>query len=188
VKRRDGVLIVDDHPIVLRGCRRILDDAGVKVVLEARDVTSAYKLYLRHHPRVVIIDLAISGNAFGGLLLIRRISRHDPVVGILVFSMYTDPVIVARALEAGATGYVGRQKALRCQTCHGLDGKAKLPEAPNLAGESEICLIKGLKDYRTGARKNDMMSLVAPTLKDQDIDDLAAYFSAIEVTVGPAPK
>jgi cytochrome c553 len=82
----------------------------------------------------------------------------------------------------------GRQKALMCQTCHGLDGKAKLPEAPNLAGQSEVYLVKALNDYRSGARKNDMMSLVAPTLKDNDIDDLAAYYSAIEVTVAPPPK
>ena len=75
-----------------------------------------------------------------------------------------------------------------CQTCHGLDGKAKIPEAPNLAGQSEIYLVKALNDYRAGARKNDMMSLVAPTLKDNDIEDLAAYYSAIEVTVGPPPK
>ena len=75
-----------------------------------------------------------------------------------------------------------------CQTCHGLDGKAKIPEAPNLAGQSELYLVKALKDYRSGARKNDMMSLVAPTLKDKDIDDLAAYYSAIEVTVGAPPK
>jgi len=82
----------------------------------------------------------------------------------------------------------GRQKALACQTCHGLDGKSKLPEAPNLAGQIETYLVKALKDFRSGARKNDLMSLVAPTLKDQDIDDLSAYFAAIPVTVGPPPK
>jgi cytochrome c553 len=69
-----------------------------------------------------------------------------------------------------------------------MDGTAKIPEAPNLAGQSDIYLVKALKDYRSGARKNDMMSLVAPALKDQDIDDLAAYYSAIEVSVGPPPK
>jgi cytochrome c553 len=82
----------------------------------------------------------------------------------------------------------GRQKALMCQTCHGLDGKAKIPEAPSLAGQSAIYLTKALNDYRSGARKNDMMSLVAPTLKDKDVEDLAAYYSAIEVTVSPPPK
>ncbi len=97
---------------------------------------------------------------------------------------------VGGAGQAAAAGDVaaGRHKALACQTCHGLDGEAKLPEAPNLAGQNAIYLVKTLKDYRSGARKNDMMSLVAPTLKDQDIDDLAAYYSAIQVTVGPPAK
>jgi cytochrome c553 len=82
----------------------------------------------------------------------------------------------------------GRQKALMCQTCHGLDGRAKIPEAPSLAGQSAVYLTKALNDYRSGARKNDMMSLVAPILKDKDVDDLAACYSAIEVTVSPPPR
>lgn len=101
-----SVLIIDDHPIVLQGCRRMLEDAGVAVVLEARDAVSGYRLYRRHRPDVVIIDLAMQGSGLGGLPLIRRISAHDRRVRILVFSMHSDPIIVARALEAGATGYV----------------------------------------------------------------------------------
>ena len=101
-----SVLIIDDHPIVLQGCRRMVEDAGVAVVLEARDAVSGYRLYRRHRPDVVIIDLAMQGSGLGGLPLIRRISAHDRRVRILVFSMHSDPIIVARALEAGATGYV----------------------------------------------------------------------------------
>jgi len=101
-----SVLVVDDHPIVLQGCRRMLEDAGVASVLEARDVTSGYRLYRRHHPDVVIVDLGMQGNGLGGLPLIRRINAHDPRARILVLSMHSDPIIVARALEAGATGYV----------------------------------------------------------------------------------
>ena len=101
-----SVLIIDDHPIVLQGCRRILQDAGVETVLDARDVVSGYRLYRRHHPDVVIVDLAMQGSGLGGLPLIRRIRAHDPRTRILVFSMHSDPIIVARALEAGATGYV----------------------------------------------------------------------------------
>jgi cytochrome c553 len=99
--------------------------------------------------------------------------------------------VAAFAVDDGlAAGDVtaGRQKALACQACHGLDGRAKIPEAPNLAGQTDIYLVKALKDYRSGARKDDMMSLVAPALKDQDIDDLTAYYSAIEVSVGLPPK
>jgi len=101
-----SVLIIDDHPIVLQGCRRMLEDAGVETVLEACDPTSGYRLYRRHHPDVVIVDLTMQGNRLGGLDVIRRMHAHDPRTRILVFSMHSDPVIVARALQAGATGYV----------------------------------------------------------------------------------
>jgi two-component system, NarL family, invasion response regulator UvrY len=101
-----SVLIIDDHPIVLQGCRRMLEDAGVKTVLEARDAVSGYRLYRRHHPDVVIVDLAMQGGGLGGLEVIRRMRSHDPRSRILVFSMHSDPIIAARALEAGATGYV----------------------------------------------------------------------------------
>jgi two-component system, NarL family, invasion response regulator UvrY len=101
-----SVLIIDDHPIVLQGCRRMLEDAGVKTVLEARDVTSGYRLYRRHHPDVVIVDLAMQGGGLRGLDVIRRMRSHEPRTRILVFSMYSDPIVAARALEAGATGYV----------------------------------------------------------------------------------
>jgi cytochrome c553 len=89
---------------------------------------------------------------------------------------------------AAADVKAGRQKALQCQACHGLDGQAKLPEAPNLAGQGDVYLVKALKDYRSGVRRNDIMSLVARNLKDDDIADLAAYYAAIPVTVGTPPK
>jgi DNA-binding NarL/FixJ family response regulator len=101
-----SVLIIDDHPIVLQGCRRMLEDAGVKTVHEARDAASGYRLYRRHRPDVVIVDLAMQGGGLRGLDVIRRMRSHDQRSRILVFSMHSDPIIAARALEAGATGYV----------------------------------------------------------------------------------
>jgi cytochrome c553 len=96
-------------------------------------------------------------------------------------------LVGATPAAADGDAKAGRQKALQCQTCHGLDGQSKLPEAPNLAGQTEVYLAKALNDYRGGARKNDMMSLVARNLRDDDIADLAAYYAAIPVTVGPPP-
>jgi cytochrome c553 len=107
---------------------------------------------------------------------------------ILVVAGCAATVGAVRDSFAAGDVTAGRQKALMCQTCHGLDGKAKIPEAPSLAGQSATYLVKALNDYRSGARKNEMMSLVAPTLKDKDVEDLAAYYSAIEVTVSPPPK
>jgi two-component system, NarL family, invasion response regulator UvrY len=101
-----SVLIIDDHPIVLQGCRRILQDAGVETILEARDRVAGYRLYRRHRPDAVIVDLELHDRGLSGLSLIQRIHRHDPTTRILVFSMHSDPAIVARALEAGALGFV----------------------------------------------------------------------------------
>ena len=101
-----SVLIIDDHPVVLQGLRRVLEDAGVKRVLEARDVTSGYRLFRRNRPDVIISDLGMQGSVLGGLDLIRRMRLHEPSTCILVFSMHGDPMIAARALEAGATGYL----------------------------------------------------------------------------------
>jgi cytochrome c553 len=90
---------------------------------------------------------------------------------------------------AGAAGDVaaGRRKAFACQTCHGLDGLSKLPEAPHLAGQPERYLVKSLDQYRNGERKDEMMALVVKNLDDQDIADLAAYYAAIEISATP-PK
>jgi DNA-binding NarL/FixJ family response regulator len=104
-----SVLIIDDHPIVLQGCRRILQDAGVATILEARDLVGGYRLFRRHRPDAVIVDLELHhAGGLGGLTLIQRIHAHDPRTRILVFSMHSDPAIVARTLEAGALGYVNK--------------------------------------------------------------------------------
>ena len=85
-----GVLVVDDHPIVLQGpSRRMREDAGVGAVLEARDVASGYRLFRRHHPDVVIVDLAIQSSGLGGLPLIRRIRSHDPRMPVFSSSACT---------------------------------------------------------------------------------------------------
>jgi two-component system invasion response regulator UvrY len=101
-----SVLIIDDHPIVLQGCRRVLEDAGIESVMTASDLVSGYRIYRRHQPDLVIVDLAIQGKGLGGLDLIRRIRAHNARARILVLSMHNDAMIVARSLEAGATGYV----------------------------------------------------------------------------------
>jgi two-component system, NarL family, invasion response regulator UvrY len=101
-----SVLIIDDHPIVLQAWRRMLQDAGVTDIFDARDVASGYRLFRRRRPELVIVDLSMQGRGLGGLPLIKRMRGHDPRTRILVFSMHSDPMIAARALEAGANGYV----------------------------------------------------------------------------------
>ena len=62
-------------------------------------------------------------------------------------------------------------------------GSPRLPDAPNLAGQKEIYLVRSLTAYKTGERKNPQMSVVAPTLSEEDIANLAAYYASIKITV-----
>lgn len=108
---------------------------------------------------------------------------------VLAVRLLSSICLVAVCPGAGHAGDVkaGRAKAMMCQACHGTDGLSKTPEAPNLAGQTEPYLITQLQAFKSGARKNDAMSLVAPSLSDTDVEDLAAYFSAIEVKIVKIP-
>jgi two-component system invasion response regulator UvrY len=108
-RRRSGsncVLVIDDHPIVLQGCRRLLEHLGVAHVVEAQTLKEGFRLYRDHRPEVVMLDLAMEKSALGGLAFIRRLRLRDACTAILVFTMHSDPAIVRRTLDAGATGYV----------------------------------------------------------------------------------
>ena len=85
---------------------------------------------------------------------------------------------VAMAQDAAA----GKTLAGQCRTCHGLDGIAQIPIAPNLDGESQIYLEKQLKAFRSGERENEIMSVVAKNLTDEQISDLSAWYASIKIT------
>ena len=98
------VLIVDDHPIVISGCRVLLEwDPGVEV-FEASDSETGYSAYCVRRPDIAIIDLNFPGPS--GLELVRRILQREPLAKIIIFSMNDDPAVVARVLEVGAKGYI----------------------------------------------------------------------------------
>jgi cytochrome c553 len=105
-----------------------------------------------------------------------------------IYCLFAACLLFAGSGAASATDVkAGRTKAIMCQTCHGLDGISKIPDAPNIAGQPEPYIIAQLKAFKSGERKNEMMSIVVPNLSDADIENLAAYYSAIQVTVGKVP-
>ena len=103
-------------------------------------------------------------------------SKTSPLL-LLTLAAATAAAAPAMAADAAA----GRQKARQCQTCHGIDGIAKIPIAPHLAGESQIYLETQLKAFRSGKREHEMMSVVAKDLSDEDISDLAAWYASIQI-------
>jgi cytochrome c553 len=74
----------------------------------------------------------------------------------------------------------GKAKSDSCTGCHGRGGKSSMPNNPNLAGQKEAYLVKAMKAYRDGGRKDPMMSSMAAGLSDADIADLAAYYASVK--------
>ena len=99
------VMLVDDHPVVRDGYRKLLDNQpDISVVAELDDGESAYLQYPKVKPDVVVLDLNMPGK--GGLETIHRILAKDSKAQILVFSMHDSKFMISRALEAGARGYL----------------------------------------------------------------------------------
>lgn len=99
------VLLVDDHALVRRGFRRLLeDDPELAVVGEASTAREAVAATLRLAPRVVVMDCAMPGE--NGLAATREILQRAPGVAVLMLSMHSEETLVRQALEAGARGYV----------------------------------------------------------------------------------
>lgn len=98
------------------------------------------------------------------------------------------PVLIAFALIAlaapaqAADAAAGKALAGKCKTCHGVDGIAKIPIAPHIAGESTVYLETQLKAFRSGKREHEIMSVVAKDLTDEEIANLAAWYSSIKIT------
>ena len=99
------VLLADDHSLVRRGFRRILeDDPSIIVVGEASDGDEAIRLAVHLHPQVVVMDCAMGRTS--GLAAAREILAGAPDVAILMLSMHAEETLVRQALEAGARGYI----------------------------------------------------------------------------------
>lgn len=99
------VMVVDDHPALRAGlCSLIGSDPALRVLQQAASGEEAYAAYRSQRPDAVVMDLSMEG--FGGIEAIRRIREIDPQAAILVYSVHNSQVLLERALEAGALGFV----------------------------------------------------------------------------------
>jgi len=105
MQKKITVLLVDDHSLVRRGFRRLLEDEpDMEVVGEAGDGEESVKLAKQLRPQVVIMDCALPG--MNGLDATRRIIEDSPETAVLMLSMHSESTWVRQAIEAGAKGYV----------------------------------------------------------------------------------
>jgi len=89
-------------------------------------------------------------------------------------------VVMGSANVLAADAAKGKEKSVACAACHGADGNSSSPMFPKIAGQHADYMIHALKAYKSGERKNPMMQATVGALSDEDIINLAAYFSAQE--------
>jgi two-component system, NarL family, invasion response regulator UvrY len=178
------VLLVDDHPVVRDGYRRLLENTpDIRVAAEAGDGETACDRYAECTPDVVILDLSMPG--IGGMETIRRIKTKCPAARILVFSMHDSETLILRALEAGATGYLTKN-----------GGVGQMVEAVRQVARGEPFVDAShatsmIRQQLFGSAENPLLVLSARefqifqlSAEGHSVNDIAAMLSISPKTVG----
>jgi DNA-binding NarL/FixJ family response regulator len=161
-----SVLLVDDHSLVRRGFRRILDDEpDVTVVGEASNGEEAIRLARELQPRVVVMDCALPG--VNGLVATRQILEKSPNIAVLMLSMHSEDTWVRQALDAGARGYILKNAV-----------DLELPVAIRRVAAGEIVLdpqvarpdaLKGERNWGLTERELEILQLIVDGKSNKDI-------------------
>lgn len=110
LKRKQRILIVDDHPMVRDGIKlQVSMHQDLDVCGEAESVVEAFALVQQTHPDLVIVDISLKSGH--GIDLIKRIKSYDGEIKMLVSTMYNESLYAERALRAGAQGYLNKQES-----------------------------------------------------------------------------
>jgi len=139
-------------------------------------------LHMKFEAAAPKFELAVGSNTKGSV-------SSPPPFGIEGFPWrgFMKKIVIATCVLLSLTGTtaqasgdpaLGKEKSVMCGACHGQDGNSAVPTFPKLSGQAESYLMKQLKDFKAGTRKDPMMSAQAATLTDADISNLAAYFSS----------
>lgn len=178
--KRIDVLLVDDHPVVRAGFRRLLEVSdGVATVAEAGSGEEACRLYEESRPDAVVLDLSMPG--IGGLETARRILARDGEAHLLVFSIHDNEAMLARALKAGVLGYLTKQSApatLLDAVWAVANGRMYID--PQLVGRALNGNRGGLLERLT-PREFEVFRLLA---EGHSVNEIAAIFSISPKTVG----
>jgi DNA-binding NarL/FixJ family response regulator len=102
------VLIIDDHPIVMAGCRMLAAESPDIELIGAADGEAGFELFEKHSPDVVVLDLNLPGTS--SALLMRRMLQANSKARIVIFSMNDDPLLAAQMMDAGAKGFVSKSE------------------------------------------------------------------------------
>jgi DNA-binding NarL/FixJ family response regulator len=160
------VLLADDHPLVRRGFRRMLeDDPGIVVVGEAGDGDEAVRMAETLRPRVILMDCAMPGTS--GLAATKRILEGSPEAAIVMLSMHAEDTLVRQALAAGARGYILKSALdlnLASAVRRAAAGERVLdPKVDRPAG------LKGERNHGLTARELEVLQLICDGHSNKEI-------------------
>jgi len=173
------VLLVDDHSLVRRGFRRMLEDeSDIAVIGEAGNGEEAVQLARELAPQVIVMDCALPGTS--GLAATRRILETDPSKAILMLSMHSEDTLVRQALDAGARGYILKNAvdlelatAIRRVAAGEVVLDAQLAKPATLRGEKNAGLT---------ARELEILQLIVNGKSNKEIaDDLKLSVNTVAV-------
>jgi DNA-binding NarL/FixJ family response regulator len=167
------VLLVDDHAVVREGYRRLLERSqDIRVVGEAGNSADAYQLMCQCNPAVVVMDISLPD--VSGIEAARRMLAREPGVRVLMFSMHEESIFAARALQAGARGYITKASAPEI-----------LIDAVRAVARGEIFLSRDIA--QTLALKNlldDDAALKSLSAREFEIMRLLAFGQTLAVIAG----
>ena len=174
-----SVLLVDDHSLVRRGFRRILEDApDIVVVGEAGDGEEAVRLAQELKPRLIVMDCALPGII--GLVATRRILEKSPAIAVLMLSMHSEDTWVRQALDAGARGYILKSAVdMELVTAIRRVAEGETVLDPQIARPAAL---KGERDYGLTVRELEILQLIVDGKSNKEIAaqlDLSANTVAV---------
>jgi DNA-binding NarL/FixJ family response regulator len=160
------VLLVDDHTLVRRGFRRILEDEpDMQIVGEAGDGEEAVRLAKELHPKVVLMDCALPN--LSGLQATRKILEALPEALILMLSMHEEETLVRQALDAGAKGYVLKNAVdLELGSAIRKIAAGETVLDPRIAKTSTL---KGERDYGLTPRELEILQMIVDGKSNKEI-------------------
>ena len=166
-----SIMLVDDHPVVREGYRRLLErQPGFTVCAEAADAAGAYQSYKDKRPDVVVMDVGLQGAS--GLEALRHIREWDKEARVLVFTMHLGAAFVLKAFEAGASGYItkGSQPAelIRAVGIVARGGRIISDDASKAIAADALKGGAGIVDS-LGPRETEILRLLASGLSSEEI-------------------
>jgi DNA-binding NarL/FixJ family response regulator len=168
------ILLVDDHPVVREGYRRLLErHPGFRVSGEANDAQSAYQAYKGLKPDVVVMDIAMPGAS--GIEAVRHIRQWDRNARILIFSMHLSVAVTLKAFEAGASGFVtkssGPAELIRAVSTVAAGGRVLSPDVSEVIAADRLASASQIVD-NLSPRETEILRLVASGMDSEAIAEL----------------